>query len=91
MKALRDSVSKKKDYTLADMELAKSNFRKKKCKDTEIFDGLFYYENEDGIITFEKDHSVGIFCTTEDEYMCLNVRELKAINEKCKELGWLDE
>jgi hypothetical protein len=54
-----------------------------------------YYENGDISITFNADETI----VKEECHSCINayvsktitMQELQAINEKCKELGWLDE
>ena len=52
---------------------------------------LIVYKDKNIYIVFYKDKTVGMFCE-EDEYLgVIDMQDLKAINEKVKELGWLDE
>ena len=47
------------------------------------------YKGEEKDITFNKKYkNVEVYDERESQYMTM--RELQAINEKCKELGWLD-
>lgn len=91
MKALRDSVSKKKDYTLADMEFAKLGYEK--CLLDDKITGVFIIydkrtENKRRI-AFYKDHTIS--CSENYLYnLKTTMQELKAINEKVKELGWYE-
>lgn len=48
------------------------------------------YENEYGFIIFYKDKSVGTFCKEDKHIVCIDMEDLKAINEKVKELGWVE-
>ncbi len=69
-------------------------------KADEIFEKLKYYKDEgiyeiqyttrDNQITFDKKNST-IIVYSDDYDDKINMQELQAINEKCKELGWLDE
>ena len=56
-------------------------------------EGIFYceYSNKktEDIIQFWHDKTVSKY--DEDEESYITMQELQAINEKCKELGWLDE
>lgn len=45
------------------------------------------YDNCDNNIIFEFKYKTISF----DNCICINIRLLQAINEKVKELGWLDE
>ena len=45
-------------------------------------------ENEDLYIEFDKKYKVVDGCPT-DDYFC-DMPLLKAINQQCKELGWID-
>lgn len=69
----------------------------------EMFEELGYYldvennvfciwVNDDGeVIKFNKKYKKfykALYC---EQFEYITMQELKAINEKCKELGWLDE
>lgn len=55
-------------------------------------EGLYeiQYTTRDNQITFDKrNNTIVIYSNDYDDK--INMQELQAINEKCKELGWLDE
>ena len=55
---------------------------------------LEYYKNSyerTKIIEFELNEHYIFVQTNEGDSMPINLKELKAINEKVRELGWLDE
>lgn len=54
--------------------------------------GLRFYKDEDNEFVFDYARKSFFKCGKWDA-SCDNItmQELKAINEKCKELGWLDE
>lgn len=58
---------------------------------TEV-DNIKYYKDDDNVIYFVITHRT-FHKTGEYDGMCdaITMQELKAINKKCKELGWLDE
>lgn len=69
-------------------------------KADEMFDELGFYKDEglyeiqyttrDNQITFDKrNNTIVIYSNDYDDK--INMQELQAINEKVKELGWLDE
>jgi len=62
-------------------------YKGKKGKDYILKDGKEVYLNQ---ITFDKKNST-IIVYSDDYDDKINMQELQAINEKCKELGWLDE
>lgn len=55
------------------------------------FEGLrtidFYTNN--GLIQFDKNYKV-IHINKDEETDFMSMQELQAINEKCKELGWIE-
>lgn len=69
-------------------------------KADEMFEELGFYKEEglyeiqyttrDNQITFDKrNNTIVVYSNDYDDK--INMKELQAINEKCKELGWLDE
>lgn len=55
-------------------------------------EGLYeiQYITKDNQITFDKrNNTVVVYSNDYDDK--INMQELQAINQKCKELGWLDE
>ena len=60
-------------------------------KSSKPFDRIKYYRDEDNVFYF--DYITQEFIKTgEYDGMCddITMKELQAINEKCKELGWLE-
>lgn len=55
------------------------------CKDILDKNTFGYIDSE--MIYFDEEYN-NIYFTNKD---CLTMQELKAINQQCKELGWLDE
>lgn len=77
----------------ADKMFKELGFKKNKPFDNET---LYFYahceEDEPAeYICFNRDKTVSTFCSDKDYMVCLNKEWLQAINEKCKELGWLDK
>lgn len=69
-------------------------------KADEMFEKMEFYKNEglyeiqyitrDNQITFDKrNNTIVIYSDDYDDK--INMQELQAINEKCKELGWLQQ
>lgn len=58
----------------------------------EKYEGLYgiHYMNRDNLIRFDKRKNT-IIIDSEDYDDKVNMQELQAINEKVRELGWLDE
>lgn len=50
----------------------------------------YWQEKTEKIISFRNDKSVAVF-NTYDGFKAITMQELKAINLKCKELGWIEE
>lgn len=48
----------------------------------------FYNKDIDKIISFRNDKSIAVF-NSYDEIDSITMQELKAINKKCEELGWI--
>ena len=58
---------------------------------TEInFGGIDIYGKEDKRIEFFNDKTYAVYNSI-DNFEYIDMQELKAINEKVKELGWVDE
>ena len=49
-----------------------------------------YYKDNENVIKFSEDKKVYKTREYDGFYDGITIPELKAINEKCKELGWLD-
>lgn len=67
-------------------ELGYKRFNKK-----HDFENIKYYKDDDNILYFdEKDKS--FYKSGEYDSMCddITMQELKVINKKCEELGWLE-
>ena len=60
-------------------------------KSSKPFDSIKYYKDDDNVFYFDyisrEFHKSGEY---DGMHEPINMRELQAINEKCKELGWLD-
>lgn len=59
--------------------------------DTELNFILAQYKTGQNIIQFFENKNFAIYEIYEHETVYISMNLLKAINEKCKELGWLDE
>ena len=52
----------------------------------------FYNKNNLAEITFDiEDKEICVYCRETDEAVYFDIKLLQAINEKVKELGWLNE
>lgn len=50
----------------------------------------YWQEKTEKIISFRNDKSVAVF-NAYDGFEAITMQELKTINVKCKELGWIEE
>lgn len=81
MRALDDCI--KEDKSKADKMLEKLGYR----KNYEVRNGADYDNSEISVIHFDKADKLVRFYNEPK----IDIKGLQAINEKCKELGWLDK
>ena len=86
MRPLNESIKEKKSK--ADKMFEELGYKQ---RITQLGD-LKYYKDDDNVIYFTLKRK-GFIKSGEYDGMCdaITMQELKAINEKCKELEWLDE
>ena len=58
---------------------------------TNISYSLKYYKDDDNVIYFDDEREIHKDGEYAETCYGITIPELKAINEKCKELGWLDD
>ena len=73
------------------MSEAEELFEKLGYKKYEYLEHTDYWqEKTEKIISFRNNKNVAVF-NTYDGFEAITMQELKAINLKCKELGWIEE